>query len=56
MLEKSGVDFVKVDAEENAEQTESFEVRQAPTLIVTNGGGFRKYAGASEIKKFAENR
>lgn len=54
MLEKAGIGFEKLDAEENAAQSEAFGIRQAPTLIVTDGERFEKYAGASEIKKFTE--
>ena len=54
MLEKSGIGYNKIDAEKNAKLTEKYGVRQAPTLIAIYDGGFEKFAGASEIKKFTE--
>ena len=43
-----------IDAEENPELVAKFGVMQAPTLVVVKGGEYRKYANASNIKKFAE--
>ncbi len=54
VLEKCGIAYTKVDAEENVALTESYGVCQAPTLVVVTSDGFKTYAGAGEIKKFAE--
>ena len=54
MLDKSGIGYTIVDAEENVAETEKYGVRQAPTLVVVTEGGAVKYAGASEIKKYTE--
>ena len=43
-----------IDAEESPELVAKFGVMQAPTLVVVKGGEYRKYANASNIKKFAE--
>ncbi len=51
-----GVEYVVIDAEENPELVAKFGVMQAPTLVVVEGEGYRKYANASNIKKFAEER
>ncbi|MCR5789011.1 MAG: ribonucleoside triphosphate reductase [Lachnospiraceae bacterium] len=45
---------VMIDAEENVELTRKYGVMQAPTLIVVDGDSFKKYANASNIKKYAE--
>ncbi len=53
LLDKAGVDYQKVLANENAALAEQLGIRQAPTLVVTSDGkeGMR-YAGVSEIKKY----
>ncbi len=45
-----------IDAEENMELAGKYGIMQAPTLVVLNGDGFKKYVNASNIKKFAEER
>ena len=54
MLERAGVSFERTDAEENAELCRRVGVRQAPTLVVTDGEGFEKIVNLSNIKKYAE--
>ena len=54
-LEKAGVDYQIIDANENAALAEQFDIRQAPTLVIANGEDFTAYAGASNIKKFTES-
>ena len=55
-LDKAGVAYRVVDAEENHELVENYGVRQAPTLIVANGENILRFANASNIKKYAEER
>jgi len=50
-----GIDYILIDAEENAELVEKYHIMQAPTLVVVNGGEFKKYVNASNIKKYVEN-
>lgn len=52
MLDKAGVGYEKIDANGNTELAGRYGVKQAPTLIITDGSNFDKYAGAGEIKKF----
>ena len=52
LLDKAGVEYNKLLADENVELVEQFGIRQAPTLVVADGEGFAKYAGVSEIKKY----
>jgi len=55
LLDKAGIAYDVVDAEENVEQTKAFGVKKAPTLLVPNGkGGFDSYENASNIKGFIE--
>ena len=56
MLEKAGIPFEKVYADENKELTEAYGVRLAPTLAVIEGGVVTKHANLSNIRKFIESR
>ncbi|MBE5895708.1 MAG: ribonucleoside triphosphate reductase [Lachnospiraceae bacterium] len=51
----TNVKYVTIDAEENPELAMKYKVRQAPTLVVVNGDDCKKYANASNIKKYAED-
>ena len=48
--------YVLIDAEENMELAGKYGIMQAPTLVVVNKDGFKKYVNASNIKKFAQER
>ena len=50
-LEKAGLEYEKVMAEENVELAMSLGVKQAPTLVITDGDTVEKYAGAGAIKQ-----
>ncbi|MBQ8911904.1 MAG: ribonucleoside triphosphate reductase, partial [Clostridia bacterium] len=52
LLEKAGVTFEKLLANENAELAKSFGIMQAPTLVVSDGKDYKKYVGVSEIKGY----
>lgn len=54
-LEKGGIVYKTVDAEENPDLVKKFDIKQAPTLVVISGDGAVTYANASNIKKFAES-
>ncbi len=56
MLDKAGVKYTIVNAEEDKELTMKFGVKKAPTLLVPNGNSFVAYDNASEIRKYIENR
>lgn len=47
--------YVLIDAEENMELAGRYGVMQAPTLVVANGGTYKKYVNASGIKKYADS-
>ena len=56
MLDKAGIGYTPVDAEDNKDQTVKMGVRKAPTLLVPNAqGGYDRYENASEIKGFIES-
>ena len=48
------LDYIPVDAQENAELAQKFGVMQAPTLVVADGDSFTRYANASNIRKYAQ--
>ncbi len=54
MLDKAGIDYLVVDAEDEKELTYRFGVRKAPTMLVENGETFDRYENASEIKGYIE--
>ncbi|MBQ8545506.1 MAG: ribonucleoside triphosphate reductase [Clostridia bacterium] len=51
-LDKAGVKYDKLLANENKELVEELGIKAAPTLVVIEGGNVAKYAGVSEIKKY----
>ncbi len=54
-LEKSGIPFEKVYAEENVELVERFGIKQAPTLVVVeNGCEAEKAVNLSNIRKYID--
>ena len=56
MLDKAGIKYVVVDAEEEKQTTLKFGVRKAPTMFVPNAAGtYDKYENASEIKRYIES-
>lgn len=54
ILNKKGIAFEKIDADENAELVAQYGIKQAPTLIVADGGTVEKVASVGNIKKYAE--
>ena len=56
LLEKAGIKYKMVDAEDEKETTLKYGVKKAPTLLVPNGDSFDRYENASEIKGFIERQ
>ena len=50
-LDKAGVAYTKLLANENPELATSLGVKTAPTLVVVANGEIGKYTGVSDIKK-----
>ncbi|MBQ4332421.1 MAG: ribonucleoside triphosphate reductase, partial [Clostridia bacterium] len=55
MLDKAGVAYTKILAEENVALTESLGIKQAPTLVVAADGAVDKYVGVADIKKYIQS-
>ena len=56
LLEKAGIKYKMVDAEDEKETTLKYGVKKAPTLLVPNDDSFDRYENASEIKGFIERQ
>ena len=54
MLDKAGIAYTVIDAEDEKEKTIEFGIKKAPTLLVPNGNGYDVYDNASKIKGFIE--
>jgi ribonucleoside-triphosphate reductase len=50
-----GIDYILIDAEENAELATKYKIMQAPTLVVVDKGEQKKYVNASNIKKYVDS-
>ncbi len=51
LLDKAGIPYEKLIAEENAQLVAKYGVKQAPTLVLIEENGFEKFKGVSDIKK-----
>ncbi|MBR0411639.1 MAG: ribonucleoside triphosphate reductase [Eubacterium sp.] len=50
LLDKAGVGYTSLNANEEKELVSRFGVKQAPTLVLVKGDTFEKYRGVSNIK------
>ncbi len=50
LLDRAGVTYSTLNANEEKDLVAKFGVRQAPTLVLVHDGGFEKYRGVSDIK------
>lgn len=55
MLDKAGIKYTVIDAEDQKDLTQKYGVKKAPTMLIANGQGYDRYENASFIKKFVEN-
>ena len=56
LLDKAGVAYTALNANENASLVNKYGVKQAPTLVVVDGDSFEKYRGVSDIKGWLMNK
>ena len=52
LLERSGIEYETVDAEENAELSMKFRIHQAPTLVAISGDSFEVFVGVGGVNRF----
>ena len=55
MLDKAGIKYDVVNAEESKETTLRLGIKKVPTLLVPDGDDFKVYDNASEIRKYIES-
>ena len=55
-LDKAGINYTKVYAEDNPDFMRENGIKQAPTLVVVSGGEATYYKNVSEIKKYIESK
>ena len=57
MLDKAGISYQVIDAEENPDLTKQYNVKKAPTLLVfKDEENYDVYDNASEVKRYIESR
>ena len=56
LLDKAGVAYTALNANENASLVNKYGVKQAPTLVIVDGDSFEKYRGVSDIKGWLMNK
>ncbi len=54
ILDKHGLRYTVLDAEENKQLAMQFHILQAPTLVVIDGANVQNYSNAGNIKEYAE--
>ena len=54
-LDKAGVVYEKILADENPEDAMNFGIRQAPTLVLINGESVEKFTGAGPVQRFIDS-
>ena len=55
LLEKAHIQYVLIDAEEDRQMSERYNITKAPTLIVPNETSYDVYENASNIKGYIES-
>ena len=56
MLDKAGIAYTTIDAEENKDKSVEFNVKNLPVMFVPIDGKYERYGNPTEIKKFIECR
>ncbi len=55
LLEKAGIKYTFIDAEEQVDMTKKFNIKKAPTLVVPSKDGVILFENASNIKGYIES-
>ena len=56
LLDKAGVSYTVLNANEEPDLVEKYGVKQAPTLVLVHGDSFEKFRGVSDIRGWLKNR
>lgn len=54
LLDKAGIEYTVIDAEEKRDLAAGYGINQAPTLIIPMEDGAQKYTGVGEINRFIQ--
>ena len=55
-LDKAGIEYEVIVADQDVDAARKYDIRQAPTLVVANGANAEKLAGISAIRKYIDGR
>ena len=55
-LDKAGIEYKTIVANENIELTQALEIKQAPTLVVINNGNAEKIVNVSNIRAYIDKK
>ncbi|MDD3886352.1 MAG: glutaredoxin domain-containing protein, partial [Victivallaceae bacterium] len=55
-LDKAGIDYQVILADQDPEAARKYDINHAPTLVVTDGSGMEKFENVSNIRHYIENR
>ena len=55
LLDKAGVSYTVLNANEEPDLVEKYGIKQAPTLVLVHGDSFEKYRGVSDIRGWLKN-
>ena len=50
LLDRAGIAYTQLNANEEKDLVAKYEIKQAPTLVLVTDGGYEKYRGVSDIK------
>jgi len=56
LLDRAGIQYTALNANEEKELVEKYGVKQAPTLVLVDGDRFEKFRGVSDIKGWLMQR
>ena len=56
LLDRAGIAYTALNANEEPALVEQYGVKQAPTLVVIGEEGFEKFRGVSDIKGWLSKR
>ena len=56
LLDKAGVDYQTLNADEEPELVEKYGIMQAPTLVLYDEESYEKFRGVSEIRGWIMQR
>lgn len=56
LLDKAGIEYTVIDAEEQSDFAKEIGINQAPTLVYKTSNGYEKLTGVSSIRRFIDSK